>query len=285
MAAAQSGGEHAVTFGDGVPMGVVAVRGTDAPPHVALVGPNGVRVEAPAPDLPLKTDDAVVFHDTETKTTYLVVRNPAAGRWLVESLPGSSAIAEVRHADGIEKPEVKARVVKRGSQYSIAYEIKGIPGQKVRFAEEAEGVAQEFGEAKGAKGTLRFRPADGPRGRRAIVALVEQNGVPREKLPVTAYAAPGPVRPAKPAGLKATRRGTRLQVVWRPASRAVRYRVRVKLKDGRSLLFMQGANQRRLTIPAVTSTMTGRITVEGLRADGLAGRPAAVALRAVRRRG
>jgi hypothetical protein len=268
--AAQAGGPRTFGIASGLPSAVVGVRGQDGPPHVALVGPGGRRIEAPA-DGPLKTDDAIAFHVAEEKTTWFVIGKPAVGQWRVEALPDSTAVTGVVHADGLEKPSVKATVRPLGAQREISYAIKPLPGQKVRFAEEGKGAARDLGLARGPKGKLRFTPTDGPGGTRKIIAMVESNGTPRATIPVARYVAPAPKRPAKAKGLKAARRGGRLAITWRPVAGASRYRARVRLSDGRSLLFAQSRTRRRVTVRGLTSKTTARISVEALRSDGLAG--------------
>jgi hypothetical protein len=59
----------------------------------------------------------------------------------------------------------------------------------------------------------------------------------------------------------------------------------VTLSDGRSLLFMQRAKQRRVIVPGFATTPTARITVVARRADGTAGKSALSRLAAVRERG
>jgi hypothetical protein len=154
----------------------------------------------------------------------------------------------------------------------------------VHFEEIGTGVGRRLGTAKGSRGTLRFSPGDGPRGKRRIVALVEQSGNPRENIDVASYTAPAPARPARPAGLKATRKGSRVTVTWRPARRAARYLVRAKLSDGRNLLFFATSKRRSVRISGIASGTTARITVAGLKPDGTAGPAGTVKLAKKRKR-
>jgi hypothetical protein len=144
----------------------------------------------------------------------------------------------------------------------LTYTIKPIPGQRVRFAEEGKGVAQELGRARAAKGTLRFKPAEGPRGRRRIVAYVSSYGTPRTKLVVGSYVAPGAARPATPAGVRAVKRRGKVVVSWKGVRGAANYRVRAALNDGRALQFVQKAR-------TVSVDSAGTFTIEALRADGM----------------
>ena len=178
-----------------------------------------------------------------------------------------------------------------------------VKGQVVTFLEEGRGVSRTIGTARGARGTLKFAPADGPGGRRTVVALVEQDGLPRKRLTVATFKAPPRSKPGKPRGVKvaggtaraASRRrpwrrgrgdaGGRprpapcaasrpLTITWRPAARAARYGVTVELTDGRRLFFLRDADDRVVRIPDAKGLVSVRVV--GLRADNGAG-PAATA--------
>ena len=279
---AQAGGEHDFTLPSGLPLATVAFRGTSAPPKVTLEGPGGERVVTPPePDGKVLDQRFMLFQSPEEKTTYVAIREPAAGTWRVTADPGTIASREV--AQGLPRPSVKAKVGGSGHARTLTYGVKQIPGQTVRFEETGSGVGRRIGTAKGKRGTIRFTPGDGPRGKRKIVALVESNGLPRENVDVASYTAPAPLRPARPAGLKVARKGSRVTVTWRSARRAARYLVRATLSDGRKLLLFATTKKRSVRISGVASDVTGTITVAGLRPDGSAG-PAAKAKLARKRR-
>ena len=186
---------------------------------------------------PLKTAKAIAFHAPEAKTTYFDAQN--AGRGPVErrGAPGLGA-GRRGQARGRARPAGGAGAC--AGRASCIYAVKPIPGQKVRFAEEGKGVAQELGRARGNKGSLRFKPADGPGGRRKLVAFVSSYGTPRTKLVVGSYVAPEMARPARPV-VKVKRR----TLTWKGVRGAANYRVRAALTDGRVLLFAQ--KTRRVT--------------------------------------
>ncbi|WCB92370.1 hypothetical protein DSM104299_01063 [Baekduia alba] len=273
-AAAQAGGARSVTFGQGLPSGVVAVEGQGAPPHVSLVGPGGARIDAPATGK-LQTADAIAFHVPETNTTYFVVKAPAAGAWTIEPAADSVPVTGVKAADGLDDPKVTTHLTRAADgRRELKYTINSVPGQKVTFAEQGKGAAQAIGTAKGLQGTLRFTPADGPGGTRKIIAMVSSNGRPRTTLTVGSYVAPPPAKPATPKRLKATRTSKALKISWATAKNAKRYEIRATLSDGRRLLSRQ--KPTRLTIGSVTSTTRATITVTGLKADGTRGKKATI---------
>jgi hypothetical protein len=80
-----------------------------------------------------------------------------------------------------------------GDSRSLTYRITPVEGQTVTFVERWRGGSGVLGDASGNTGTVRFAPAPGAGGRRTIVAVISQNGLPRAELAVTTYRT-GPVR-------------------------------------------------------------------------------------------
>ena len=143
----------------------------------------------------------------------------------------------------------------------------------------AVGARASLGYAKGNAGKLRFSPAYGPKGKRTIVALVESFGTPRKQLNVASYIAPPPLRPGTPTALRITRKGTGVLVSWKPAGRVARYRLMVKLSDGRALLLLPGAKAKSATVARVGKKLKASATLQGEFADGATGLKAAAKLR------
>ena len=138
-----------------------------------------------------------------------------------------------------------------------------------------KGAARPLGgTARNGRGTLRFKPADGPWRPRKIVALVSSYGKPRTQITIATYVAPAPAKPARIKRLTARRLGRALAVTWRKAGHARRYEVRATLSDGRRLFARQTGT--RSAIPAVAARTRATITVRGLKADGTRGKPSAV---------
>jgi hypothetical protein len=294
--AAQADGSHDFTLPSGLPLATAAFRGTTAPPKVTLEGPGGERVTTP-PEADGKVLDGrfLLFQNPDDKTTYVAINKPSAGRWKVTTASGTSgsprldlraaqasSLEDVRVAHGLPEPSVKASVGGRGHSRTLTYSVRQIAGQRVHFEEVGEGVGRRIGTATGRRGTIRFAPGDGPKGRRRIVAQVESYGNPRENVDVATYTAPAPAKPAHPAGVKLRRKGSRVTVTWRPARRAARYLVRATLTDGRKLVLFATAKKRTVRISGLASGTRGTITVAGLKPDGSAG-PAAKAKLARRR--
>ncbi len=267
--AAQAGVERSVTFKAGLPAGVVGVIGQDGPPHVALVGPDGTRVE-PQANAPVNDGKAFAFQATAQRLTWFAVKAPKPGVWKIVPEADSTPIVSVRQAEGLPKPQVSASVRRgKAGKRVLSYKITPQPGQQVTFAEVGKGTAAQIGKpTSAAQGTLAFTPTTGEGGTRKIVATVTQNGMPRANLIVARYVAPPRVRPAKPR-VTFKRTGTKLTVRWHRDPRAKRYELRAKLTDGRVLLLL--LRKPQTTIAAVAKTTTATVTVRGIDVAGVAG--------------
>jgi hypothetical protein len=278
---AQAPGERSVTFKAGLPSGVVGVIGQDGPPQVALVGPDGTRVE-PTPNAPVNTTKAFAFQSLEKRLTWFDVKAPRAGVWRIVPAAGSTPITEVRQADGLADPKVTAKLTKgTGRKRVLTYKIAPIPGQTVAFAEEGKrGLGAPIGDVKArTKGTLTFTPTAGPGGPRTIIAQVAQKGIPRKTLIVARYTAPAPPRPAKPQP-KARRSGTKLIVTWPKDAQSRRFSVSATLSDGRVLVLLPKAP--KVTIGGVAKSTSAAFTVRGEDRNGIAGPRATVRVKAVK---
>lgn len=243
---------------------LVAVRGINGPPRVTLHGPHGEVVETPADtNEALRSKRAVAFANRGLNTTYVVLAHPAAGRWRVTG----DGIAEVRSAPVRPKPRVSA-TLRHGV---LRYRVAPVKGQRIMFEERGRGVSRTIAAAT-RSGSTRFRPADGAGGRRRIVALIEQDGLPRRRVTVARFKAPPRAKPGKPRGVKiaggrqvaraSAKRG--LTITWRPAKRAVRYGVTVALRDGRRLFFLRDADDR---VVRISDGRVASVRVVGLRRD------------------
>src|SRR5439155_6331627 len=126
---------------------------------------------------------------------------PAGGVWTITG-DGRVPISRIREARGLPTPSIKASVTGRGRSRVLSWKLRRINGQRVTFAEIGKGVRNAIVTGATRSGAVHFRPADGPAGTRRIVALVEQNGLPRTSLTVASYRAPGILKPGKPRALK-----------------------------------------------------------------------------------
>ena len=255
-AAAAQAGERTFTVPRGAPSAGVRISGSGGPPSVLLSGPRGERIALPQTDPATADPDAVSFGVPETNTTQVFLKEPSAGRWTVTAQAGS-AIAGVASAAGLPVPRVRARVTGAGHRRTLVYSgaRKGIA-----FVERGARTSSPIGRARGARGRIRFTPADGRRGKRDIVALIERNGVTTESLTVGSYAAPGPARPARPRGLRVTRRRDTLTVTWKGAGRG--FAVTVRPRVGPAI--MKVTRGHRVRIRGLSRRARGTVLVGAL---------------------
>lgn len=248
----------------------------DAQPRVALVAPDGTRVE-PSTDLRAAGAKAVVAAPEGGRRTYVGLKDPAPGTWRVVPLDGSPAISELAQARDAAPPKVSATVGGKGRRRTLTYRVSAGAGLATTFVETGASGTRRIGVAKGATGTLRFSPAPGTGGTRRIEAIVERGGKPVLRRVVGRYRAPAESRPGRVRAVRATRSRKTLRVSWRPVAGAVRYAVRIDLPDGRRLL--QVVRRSRLTVGGVPRT--GRVTVRVVARDarGRAGRTGSASVR------
>jgi hypothetical protein len=265
------------TLPAGLPSAAWEVKGEGAPPALTLTGPNGEAVTV-SRDAPNVQQGDFFAQARQDGTTFVLVNKPAAGVWTLSD-DGAVPVARVREARGLPKPSVTATVRGRGRSRVLSWRLRRIEGQRVTFAETGRDVKRAIASTGSARGSVRFRPADGPAGRRSIVALVEQAGLPRTNLTAGSYRAPGPPRPGKPRALRLVRRGSRLVVSWRPNPSGFRHAVYVQLGDGRRLVRFAGAGRRSLTVKGVGRRTRATVKVFGITAGNRKGRAARASIR------
>jgi len=149
----------------------------------------------------------------------------------------------------------------------------------VTFIESAAGARRTIGTVTGGgRGSLRFTPAPG-RGRRTIEAQFELAGMPAERLTVTSFSPPSP-RLARPARVRANRRGTTLRVSWSRVRGAARYEVVTNLRSGTQRLTK--TRRTRVTLRRIRRSDGGRVRVRAM-AELKQGKPRAARFRALER--
>jgi hypothetical protein len=134
----------------------------------------------------------------------------------------------------------------------------------VKFVEFGRDVRNVIKTTTARRGRVSFRPADGPGGKRKIVALVEQNGLPRTKLTAGSYVAPPRPRPGRPRKARIVRRGSRLVVSWRAPVPGFRHAVSVDLSDGRNIVLIARVGAKSVTVPDVSPGYGAKATIMGI---------------------
>jgi hypothetical protein len=199
------------------------------------------------------------------RTIQIGLRRPAAGRWTVTPRGSSAPIDSLAVAEAVPAPKIRARVSGRGQRRVLHYRLKPAPGRRVRFVEQGARTFNDIGVARGSSGTIRFAPAPGGRGRRKIVALVEQDGVTVARVEVARYSAPPDLGPPKPQRLRVRRRGDKLALSWRRVRGVYGYGVVLQLAD-RERIF-RVVRRPRLSLRGFHRLARGRASVQSL-ADG-----------------
>jgi hypothetical protein len=270
------------TLPKGLPSAAWEVTGANGiPPAVTLTGPNGQAVTV-SRETPNVQQGNFLAQAREDGTTFVLVNKPAAGAWTLSD-DGAVPVTRVREARGLPKPSVKAKVTGRGRSRVLSWTLRRIPGQRVTFAEVGKDVKDGITTTTTKRGSVRFRPADGPAGKRSIVALIEQDGQPRTNLTVGSYRAPGPPKPGKPRNVKIVRKGSRLTVSWRPNPSGFRHAVYFQLGDKRRIVQVLSAKRRSYTLKGVSSKTSAKVKVTGLTAANGKGPSTSASIKARKR--
>lgn len=263
----------------GLPSAAWEVKGdgTVPGPGVTLTGPDGEAVSVTR-DLPFVQNDKFRAELRDDGTTFVLVNKPAAGTWTLSD-DGTVPVTLVRVARGLPEPSATARVTGRGRSRVLSWKLTPIEGQRVTFAEIGKDVRNAITSTSSKRGSVRFRPADGPAGKRSIVAIVEQDGRPRTTLTAGSYRAPGPPRPGKPLRLKVKRSGAGLIVAWRPNPSGFRHAVWFQLTDGRRIVQIVSAKRRSFRLRGAGRKVGAKVTVLGLTAANGKGPSARVSIK------
>jgi hypothetical protein len=254
----------------GLPQENIVIQGASGAPQVAVKAPNGETVTSATGGL-AKSMHMALFSDPSADRTYVLIGQPPAGQYTIDTITNSPAISSVRQAQGLPAPSVTGSVTGSGMSRTLTYTVKSIPGQTVVFAEKGVGVAAQLGAATGTEGTLKFTPTAGPKGIRQVIAEVEENGIPRANIVVSSYVAPASAGPPSPKFVRVQRKKSTLTVTWAKVNLAARYAVHVFLKDGRNQMLLLPAKQTMLRIANVSRSTHGYVTVAAMSVDGLRG--------------
>jgi hypothetical protein len=290
FALASAAGEGPVRIHPGDPKAMIRIVGDGGVPRVRLVGPGGRTIETPstATPAPGRYPGALVLQDPTTDSLYVLLADPGNGHWSYETVSGSAPVKLVQTAGPLPAPRVSAKVtdLPHGKQ-RLDWQLRPIGGQRVVFMEDGPGVPPRvLARTDRAVGDVSFRPADVPQRKRRIVAVVEEHGKPRAQLTVAHYTAPPPPRLERVTDLRASRRGGKLKLRWKPEPAALDYRVVVTdARGGSRLLTTKGpaltlagseaAGLRSVSVRAVD--LDGRVS--SARALGLEAKPRLSALR------
>ena len=236
---------------------VLEVAGTG---RIAVSGPGGRRIETPAGGGAVRAGRDLLVPDTEQGMTFVVLVDPPAGRWAVESLDGSP-VGRVRIADGLPPVRIRARVTGRGDRRTLKWRASGIAGHSLQFVARAPGRAQVLATTRRARGRLRFRPELGTARRRVVEAIVVRRGIPRLTRTVARFTVATPARPGRVSRVRLRGR----ELTWRAARGAAEYEIAVTRPDRTTTLH----SSRRAKLRLGALPRRGRIRVEIVALDAL----------------
>lgn len=272
-------GSRSFTIRRGLPDAMVRLTGSGGAPEVRVTGPEGEAASTAAGTQltggRIGRRVIALARMPQLDRTWIGLQHPAAGRWSVTPLPGSTPITSLAVADGLGPAVVHATVTGRGYDRVLDYSVRSRPGQTVQFAESGTGASHLIGTAHGSHGTLRFTPEIGPAGRRSILAIVSMGGLPSERLAIASYHAPGPPVAGAPRRLAVRRVRAALAIRWRAGADTIGFRLTVIDTDGSRSLYILPRRAHTFTAPGPPDAGAA-ISLAGVGPDGNAG-PAATA--------
>jgi hypothetical protein len=205
-------------------------------------------------------------------TAYVMLGHPGKGSWKVQPMAGSSPIDHLATARASQQPIITGKVAGSGDSRKLNFAAKSVPaGNDVTFVEYGKGVAQRIGTTGKAKGKLSFKPALGAAGERKVVAIVSEDGMPRDRIVVDKFAASKPVLLAAPE-VKADPKPGKLVATWKGVAGATKYLVTVDLGDGRRLRNLLPSSARTYTAPELRESVTAKVTVQPFDDRGVPGK-------------
>ncbi len=292
--------ERGITMPD-EPAVALRIEGADAPPKVVLTGPGGRRIASPAEAGAIEEGRYVIVEDAAENVTHVLIAEPRAGRWTLETQPGSSAVAEVHRAETDEPPTVVADVGGRGDRRVLGYAYAAT-GHEVTFVERGDdrSEVQVLGRAAGKPcrgekdgpddrarphcGRIPFSPADGGGGTRSVYAVTSNEGVAQDERLVARYRVAADRRPERPRALRLRRSGRTVVVTWRDPAALRHHELRVFLGTGHQTLHVHEGARDRVVIRGVRARTPVRVVLVARDDDLRASRGARARLRAGQRR-
>lgn len=276
--ASRAGVLSPITLPAGDSQALLRFDGEGGAPQVRLHGPGGRTIDTPAKGVGNTTapNSFISFRDEANRSTYVLLAGTGDGKWTYELLPGSVAIRSIKSSRPLPAVGVRATTRRRGAKVDLRWKARRIPGQRVSFIEQGPGVAPRvLKRTTAARGKVSFRALRLPERRRQIVALVEQDGLPRARRVVARYKAPKLARVTRVRHLRAVRRGKTVKVSWARMTSAQKYHLIVIDKSGRRTL--RTVKTARLSLRRAKSVRAVSVRPVGL--DGHVGKPRSAKVR------
>jgi hypothetical protein len=144
-------------------------------------------------------------------------------------------------------------------------------GVTITRAEQTGRLLHRIGTAHGGSGTIAFRPAFGPGGKRQVVAEISDNGLPQDRQTLGSYTVPAPGKPGRAKHLRIRAGHSAFSYSFRPPAHAVRTLIRIDASDGRHLQRLVASGVKRGSVPVIGYGDAVTVTVRGVRFDGVDG--------------
>lgn len=279
------------------PMLGVQLESVNGAPNVELVAPDG-RVYRGESDDEVKNGFIGTIGDD---VQFFLVPEPRAGTWQVIARPGSAKVVEVSSYFALPEVDIDARVIEQDDRHALDFRIRDIPGQQVQFFERSPGergmsglgtrvspkgplvkpasltvpalhrtvaaatpTAAEQTATAMAEDVIGFTPGGSSvGGPREIVAVVLQDGLPREEIVVATYTAPAATKASAPV-VTATEVSGGAEVSWKPPANGGREirSYRVSSGVGEPVVVEADARNARIEIPHLTDGKETIVIVE-----------------------
>ena len=181
-----------VTLPGGLTAAAIEISGDLGTPYVTVNGPNGETLVTPTDpgNEGYVGNQFFVVTNPYRDSTDIMIKQPAAGIWTIESQPSSVPIVGISVSKSLPSPVVAAGVSGVGQHRTLHWTLTPHPGQVVQFMEQGSDVDRVIATTSLASGSADFKPAAGLPGVRDIRALVSQDGLPRTTIPLGTYQAP-----------------------------------------------------------------------------------------------
>ena len=270
-AAVRPGGPIAGVARVAVPSGLNAVNfrvhSVTGAPDVTVTAADGARATTAGvpPNQIVKVNGFMLARFPTLHETIIAPARSRPGRYRIVTNPGSPPITRIDRLDGT-RPRISARVTGAGAHRHLVYRVAREAGQSVEFFEISGQVHRSLGTTTGGSGALAFTASPG-HGRRQIVAEVYGDGVPRVRITVSSYLAPGLTQLGRVSQVRVHRRRAVVTVSFARVPGADAYRINLDLRDGTRQVTTTTAH--RAAFGPIFVDIGGTITVRAL-GDGLA---------------
>ena len=263
---------YSFTVPPGSPSVSLIVDGSGGSPAVTLTDPSGTAI-TPATTFGGGAT-AVAIGDTQGNRTLVGIDHPAAGRWTLAQSAGTAVpITSMSFALGLKAPAITAKLSSRRGKRTIRYRASLPANTAITFAETGNGFSRMIGAARGGHGTLSFRPAALPAGRRTVVAQITNNGLPYRTVTVGSFVQPRPARPSRARRLAVKATAHTFNYRFSAPANASKTLITIATSDGRHLQQIVPSSVRSGSVPVIGFSDSLTVTVTGIGADGRRGPP------------